>query len=408
MSKSNTEKSFRAAYLINRHLQGNITAPEIEELEMWLSSSGPNRQLFEELCSAEKVEHQLQQFENTDGEAGWQRLQQKMSARYNNRQTQKSRKIWWRSVAALLVISIVAWQIVNRVVKKPNDRIALTSHYGGDVLPGAKKAQLILSNGNAVTLDNSTDSAFTENGSTVQRTAGGSLVYTGGSHNKETAWNTLHIPRGGEYMIVLEDGSKVWLNAATSLRYPVQFTGKERRVELLEGEAYFEVAKNKEKPFIVIADRMKVQAIGTAFDVNTYENVDSIVSTTLTEGRVQVVAGWDTRLLLPGEQVRTDGATAQVIEADVEAVTSWKNGLFIFNGTPLPEVMEQVSRWYDVHIVYDREFKEQKFFTGEIKRNVPVSKLLQMMELTGIGRFRISESTIMIQPYNEKSITTND
>ena len=139
MSKSNTKKSFRAAYLINRYLQGNITAPEIEELEMWLSSSGPNRQLFEELCSAEEVERQLQQFENADGEASWQRLQQKMSVRYNSRQAQKGRKIWWPSVAALLVISVVAWQVVNLVVEKPTDKIILTSHYGADVLPGLKR-----------------------------------------------------------------------------------------------------------------------------------------------------------------------------------------------------------------------------------------------------------------------------
>ena len=200
-------------------------------------------------------------------------------------------------------------------------------------------------------------------------------------------------------MIEMEDGSKAWLNAATSLRYPVQFNGKERRVELLEGEAYFEVAKNKEKPFIVVANSMEIQAVGTAFNVNTYPNEDSSRSATLTEGRVKVVAGSHARLLLPGEQVRTDGETTQVIKADVEAVTAWKNGLFIFNGTPLMEVMQQVARWYDVRIEYDRNFKEPKFFTGEIKRNVPLSKLLRMMELTGIADFVITGSTITIKPY---------
>ncbi|HTN05988.1 FecR domain-containing protein [Agriterribacter sp.] len=399
MNKTNTDKSFRAAYLINRYLHGSLTEPENEELETWLNSSEQSRQLFEDLRSAEAVEAQLQQFKNTDSEEGWQRMLHKIRLRNNSQQTKKNRQIWWRSVAALLVLSIIAWQVLNYVVKKTEDKVILTSQYGDDVLPGTKTAELILSDGTTVSLENITDSSFTEKGSSVLRTANGSLIYLNRVLNNETGWNTIRTPNGGEYMVVLEDKTKVWLNAASSLRYPVQFTGSERRVELLEGEAYFEVAKNKEKPFIVIANRMEIQATGTAFDVNIYVNVDSIVSTTLTEGGVKVVAGRDTRLLLPGEQLRTDGATAQVIKADVEAATSWKNGLFIFNGAPLPEVMDQVARWYDVRIEYRKDFKEQKFFTGEIKRNVPVSKLLQMMELTGIAQFSIINGTIMVLPY---------
>lgn len=407
MRKSNTGKSFRAAYLINGYLQKKLTAQEQDELESWLNHSDQNRQLFEELCSAEKMETEVQQYKNADVEAGWQWLQQQMVNVQSNRQRKIIWKTVWRSVAAVLVISVVTWQVLRQKAVKPGET-AITSQYGGDVLPGTQRAELILSNGSTVMLNNSTDSVFTENGSAVQRTAGGSLVYTGGSSKNETAWNMLHIPRGGEYMIVLEDGSKVWLNAATRFRYPVQFTGKERRVELLEGEAFFEVAKNKEKPFIVVANRMKIQAVGTAFDVNTYPEADSSVTATLAEGKVKVSTGSNNHLLLPGEQVWVNESTAKILAADVEAVTAWKNGLFVFNGAPLTEVMQQVSRWYDVQIAYDKKFNEQKFFTGEIKRSVPVSKLLQMMELTGIARFRINERAILIQRYNEKGITTSD
>lgn len=399
MRKSSTGKSFRAAYLINGYLRGKLTAQEKEELDIWLNSSEPNRQLFKELCSAETVEAQLQLYEKNDIEAGWQWLEQKMVNGDGDRRRKRRWKTAWSSVAAVLVLSIVAWQALRYMTRKPEVEEALTSQYGSDVLPGTKKAELILSDGTTVPLVNNTDSSFWEKGISVQRLSSGVILYSKGTINDETAWNTIRIPRGGEYMVVLEDGTKAWLNAATTLRYPVQFTGKERRVEVLEGEAYFEIAKNKEKPFIVLADRMEIQAIGTAFDVNTYANTDSIASTTLTEGRVKVAAGRNARLLLPGEQVRTNGTTMQVIKADVEAVTAWKNGLFIFNGTPLPEVMEQVARWYDTRIEYDRHFREQKFFTGEIKRNLPVSKLLQMMELTGIARFRIVDNTILVLPY---------
>ncbi|MEO7140058.1 MAG: FecR domain-containing protein, partial [Ferruginibacter sp.] len=284
---------------------------------------------------------------------------------------------------------------------KAKAKLAFASPYGEEVLAGAKKATLVLSNGSSLLLQGSVDSLFNEGGSAIQRNANGSLVYTGREPGRETSWNTLHIPNGGEYMIVLEDGSKVWLNAASSLRYPVQFTGRERRVELLEGEAYFEIAKNKERPFIVMANRMEVQAIGTAFNVNTYGNADSLVSTTLTEGKVSVQTRESRYMLEAGQQVRLNKAGPVVADADVDAVTGWKNGLFVFNNAPLWEVMVQLARWYDVHVAYDPRFKEQQFFTGEIKRNVPLSELLQMLELTGIARFKIHDGTILIQPYRE-------
>jgi ferric-dicitrate binding protein FerR (iron transport regulator) len=240
-----------------------------------------------------------------------------------------------------------------------------------------------------------------ENGSSIQRTATGTLVYAKSETNDEIAWNTIRIPNGGEYKVVLEDGTKIWLNAASSLRYPVRFTGPERRVELTRGEAYFEIAKNKEKPFIVVTDRMKIQALGTAFNVNLYSHSDSSVSATLTEGKVQVSEGnGSNHYLLPGEQLAVSEKVSRVLKADTEAVTAWKNGLFLFNGTALPEVMEQLARWYDVKIEYAPAFTEKKFFTGEIKRNVPISKLLEMMELTGIARFRITNNTIIISAYS--------
>lgn len=395
MAKPVPGEGFRIAALISKYLQRKLTEAEEQALEAWLGSNERRHKLFRELTSANSLEQQLRDFERADGEAGWKRLQQKMTARAIV-PVEHSRKLWASVAAAAVIVLVFSWQLLFRVQEAAPP---LTSRYGGDVLPGMPKAELVLSNGSTIILGGNRDTAFAESGSAVQRTASGMIRYSKMEPGSKTAWNTIRVPNGGEFRMALEDGTQIWLNAATVLRYPVQFTGAERKVELLEGEAYFEIAKNKEKPFIVVANRMEVQAIGTAFDVNTYANVDSIVSTTLTEGRVKVAAGKDTRLLLPGEQIQTDGATVQVTKADVEAATAWKNGLFIFNGAPLAEVMEQVARWYNVRIEYDRSFREQKFFTGEIKRNVPVSKLLEIMELTGIARFSIANDIITVQPY---------
>lgn len=401
MNKSKTGKSFRAAYLINRYLHGVITTQESDELKIWVNNSEQNRLLFEELCSAEKMEAQLRQFDKWDSEAGWQRLQQKINVRLSGTVKRNNRKTWWQAAAAILILGLATWQILNQTFYEPAPKINLLSQYGDDVLPGTKKAELILSDGTTVALENNRDSSFTEKGSSVLRTANGTIIYSNGAVvNNEIAWNTIRIPNGGEYLVVLEDGTKVWLNAASSLRYPVQFSGSERRVELTGGEAYFEIAKNKEKPFIVVADKMEIQAVGTAFNVNSYANAASFTITTLTNGLVKIHALGKTTPLLPGEQMSANNLVAQVAKADTGLATAWKNGLFMFKNAALQEVMQQLARWYDLELVYAPDFTKKKFFTGEIKRQVQLSKVLQMMEMTGIARFTIAGNKVTILPYN--------
>jgi hypothetical protein len=303
-----------------------------------------------------------------------------------------------------LILAVAGWLIISESTRRKEIKPALVSQYGNDILPGTKKAELILSNGTSLDLQQGSDSSFTEQGSLIQKTTDGRLLYqkngsAGLNSGGLPSWNIIRIPNGGEYAVTLNDGTRVWLNAASSLKYPVRFTGRERRVELT-GEAYFEVAKDKAHPFIVVTSRMQVQAVGTVFDVNCYRNADSTTITTLAEGKIKVTTQHKTVLVNPGQQVKTNLTTTAVSEGDVETATAWKNGLFIFNATPLQEVLIQLSRWYDVQVAYDRHFNPSKYFTGEIKRNVPVSKLLQMMEMTGIARFRITNNTVTVLPYN--------
>ncbi|MCW3119895.1 MAG: hypothetical protein JWM28_3977 [Chitinophagaceae bacterium] len=389
--------SFAAASLIMKYLKGELSEAETIELEKWLSTNEQNQKLFNELCAAETVERSIQKFEGSNTELGWQRLQDKMTAN-SLKNRKQNRKGWWRAAAAILIIVFGAWQIFYHSKGRSPVKESLTSRYGADALPGTPQAQLVLSDGTTIILSAGRDSMLADNGNRIQLTAEGGIVYEKGTAVNTEAWNTIHVPNGGQYTATLEDGTKVWMNAATTLRYPVQFTGNERKVELTEGEAYFEIAKNKEKPFIVLAPHMDVQAVGTAFNVNSYADGEIGTETTLVEGTVRVKALNKTSTLRPGEQITTGQATSTIAIADVETVTAWHQGLFLFNGKSLSEVMKQLARWYDVSIEYDQGFKEQKFFTGEIKRNVPVSKLLQMMELTGIAKFKIKDNVILVLP----------
>jgi len=202
-------------------------------------------------------------------------------------------------------------------------------------------------------------------------------------------YNRIQVPYGGQYQLELPDGTKVWLNAGSSLRYPVSFTGHERKVELT-GEGYFEVAKNKTMPFRVQTSKQVVEVLGTHFNINAY-NDDPSVKTTLLEGSVKVTQNTmgTFKMLKPGQQSVLKNNELQVKEADTEEAVAWKNGLFLFNDQSLDEIMHQVSRWYDLQIVFDDVSLKTQRFGGSISRFKNVSQLLQVLESTGSVHFKI-------------------
>ena len=260
---------------------------------------------------------------------------------------------------------------------------------------------LTLANGSTIVLDNAHDGLLAQQGGTnVEKLDASSLAYnTGGKDKEPVMYNMIATPNGGQYQVILPDGSKVWLNAASSLRFPTRFEGKERSVELT-GEAYFEVAKHSSMPFRVKVpgNGMDVQVLGTEFDVMAYGN-EQTSNTTLVNGKVNVVSKGAVRALEPGKQTILDNQTKamRVADANVEQVVAWKNGLFRFRETGIRELMRQVERWYNVQVVYETEGKDQDF-TGVVSRNQPVSALLQMLELTGTVHFRIEDKKIIVLP----------
>jgi ferric-dicitrate binding protein FerR (iron transport regulator) len=226
----------------------------------------------------------------------------------------------------------------------------------------------------------------------------GQIAYKGTSEQVE--YNTLSNPRGSKVIsLVLADGSKVWLNAASTLKYPTAFVGNERKVDIT-GEAYFEVAHNAGMPFIVSKGETSVRVLGTHFNVNSYDDETSL-NITLLEGSVKVIKGNESVLILPGQQaeVSNDIATPKsikILAADVDDVLAWKNGLFSYKGAGIETIMRQVSRWYNVDVVFQKQVKEK--FYAQVSRNTDVSNLLRMLEATKAVHFKIEGKTITVIP----------
>jgi len=267
-----------------------------------------------------------------------------------------------------------------------------------DVVPGTNKAVLTLSNGSQVLLSNSKrDIVLDDKNGVIGKNRGGQLIYTrsGNSARRNTitnVYNTIMTPRAGQYQVVLSDGTKVWLNAESSIKFPVTFIGSKREVELT-GEAYFEVTKSP-KPFRVISREQAVEVLGTHFNINTYPE-ENITKTTLLEGAVKITKGLEKIQLRPGQESKIVNGRIEVTDdADIQAAIAWKNGEFQFNDTDLKSIMRQLERWYDLDVNY-ADIPATRF-NGSISRNVNVSKVLKMLELTGKIHFKLDGRRVSI------------
>ncbi|MFX1708551.1 FecR domain-containing protein [Chitinophaga sp. CC14] len=267
-----------------------------------------------------------------------------------------------------------------------------------DAAPAGKKAILILANGASVTLDSVASGLLTRQGQTqIIQSAGGSLLYSSAAGaSAEPLYNSIITPRGGQYQVTLSDGTKVWLNAASTLRFPAAFTGTQRQVTLT-GEAYFEVAKNADKPFLVTVNNLRVTVLGTSFNIMAYED-EAAVNTTLLDGAVKVTEGNNATLLQPGEQAQvvSQGNIRVVKHADLNAVMAWKNRLFWFEQDDIHTVMRQLSREYNIAVEIRGNI--QRHFTGSIPRDVNVSTVLEVLEKTGGVHFTMNNGKIIVTP----------
>lgn len=298
------------------------------------------------------------------------------------------------AVTSLLFVSVFYFfQSKNNTASVANkDKVKHT-----DIAPGQNGAILRLADGSSIVLDSAHDGILSQQGNAVAMKDGAQLSYVkDGSGKAATGYNTIETPRGRQFQLTLEDGTKVWLNAASSIRFPVVFNGNERPVDIT-GEVYFEVAKNKEKPFIVRHGDMQVQVLGTHFNVNAY-NDESTINTTLIEGSVRISKAKTAGMLKPGQQAQVSGAGSLRIKehADVEEVLSWKNGRIAFTNAGLESIMRQVSKWYDVDVEYAGPVPNRTF-TADISRNTNLSEFLKVLELSNI-HFRIDGRKLIVLP----------
>ncbi|QJB33048.1 FecR domain-containing protein [Chitinophaga oryzae] len=301
---------------------------------------------------------------------------------------------WWkrkRSLAAGVALLLAAgsyalWQYTA-------SRQHTTTVAG--IVAGSTRATLQLADGTTIALD-STGTAGAAKPSHVVKIAAGLLQYNPRGETSATVYNTLTTPRGGQYQLLLQDGTRVWLNAASSIRFPVAFNGNERTVEV-SGEAYFEVARQAGKPFIVKTGPMQVNVLGTRFIVSAYPE-ETQIRTTLAEGKVAVTTGGNTLQLAPGQQsVLPKGSDAFTLRnADTDQELGWKDGRFIFNGN-IRDIMPQLERWYDIQVEYEGNISNQAFI-GDISRNENLSEVLKILELTGKIHFRAVGRKIIVSP----------
>ncbi|MHA4806802.1 FecR family protein [Flavitalea flava] len=317
------------------------------------------------------------------------------------------RRLRWIAAASLLVVVCITGYLKLHVRAEVPADLALQSPSPlKDISPGTNKAVLTLANGEQIVLDTAKGGAITKQGDIrIIKHEGGLLTYKGGDSREGTeasasttaiTYNTLTTPRGGQYKVTLSDGTRVWLNAASSLHYPTAFAGRERSVDVT-GEAYFEVEKNPTMPFIVRVNGAEVRVLGTQFNIMAYGE-EGEVNTTLVEGGVKISKGNNSETLKPGQQARftPGGVLTLVDDVDVEDIIAWKNNLFSFNDADIQTVMRQIARWYNIEVKY--EGKVTQHFNGNISRTVNVSKVFSMLELTGSVHFKIGDKQVMVNP----------
>lgn len=307
------------------------------------------------------------------------------------------------AAAAAIVMLLAGWAFWRRSATSSMPEVASGTAAASAIHPGSTKAVLTLASGDTITLNRTGSGEVAKQGATsIVKLDSGLLAYRqlGTSVGKEQ-FNTLATPVGGQYELWLPDGTRVWLNAASSIRYPTAFTGTRRQV-LVSGEAYFEVARDPGKPFLVMTEGLEIQVLGTRFNLNAYGN-ESTVNTTLVEGSVRVRSLKGSReslVITPGQQARLDGQgkITLVRNADTKEALGWKNGLFVFHNDDLPEIMRQLARWYDVEVQYAGGRVPRSHFSGAVYRKEDIGKVLHMLELAGGAHFRVEGTTIIVSP----------
>jgi len=397
-------KQAEIATFLERYSAGEYTEDDHQRFVEWLKTA-PIHEVEQAMDKYSSIQQQLQGGSNDEHlvlqiekAIDQYELGKKVSKRVRNKFL--TWRVIYRSAAAILIIWLSGYLFYSIQQKnaKPDPIRNSPQSATSEVLPGSNKARLTLGDGSVVSLDDAGNGEVALQGKTeISKLSEGQLVYKSADINdSEVLFNVLTTPRGGQFKLTLPDGSNVWLNSASSIRYPTAFTAKERKVEI-SGEAYFEITHDEAKPFLVNVGAMDVKVLGTHFNINAYHD-EAIIKTTLLQGSVSMLKEGLATILKPGQQAQlgNSGVIRLVNDVDVDEVIAWKNGYFSFNKADLKTVMRQIARWYDVEITYEGAIPERQF-VGKISRNSNASEVLKILQETKV-HFRIEGKKIIVTP----------
>ena len=382
------KKRLDIALLIAEELTGTIDEKDRLVLARWLDEDERHRGEYANILESLKAGNEAWK----DQERGRQLMESRWGAVKSHTVQKTGRWITWSKYAAVIVLFVsigIFWLVNEEKQEVENGTVAQIEH-------GSMKAQLVLANGKKVDLRPETSLQLEEVGGTRILTSDNRIKYSGkdslAGQSAEVKYNTLIVPRGGEFSLELADGTRVWLNAESRLRYPVAFTGKERKVEM-EGEVYFEVAKNKEKPFIVTVNGVDIRVLGTSFNVSAYQEE---VVTTLVEGKVQLKKGNEQVILSPNQQAIWSDDEFRVKQVDARNYVLWKEGIFYFEDVDLETILDDMARWYNVNVFYMNPALKEMKFSVEIRRYGDINEILRRIEQTKRVKFEIKDRTINV------------
>lgn len=384
------KEAFEIARIIQKSLKGKLSESEERQLSGWRKVSDENERAFQRMISEDFYTIGMEKLEMYDSRVAYGRfLQKKYQQRRKRRFLINMARV--AAVALPFVIALVLYVGLNR-----EEEQMVRPSLASNILPGTSKAVLTLANGQMIPLGKeATDSTIITDGTLISASGSG-VTYASGVESESVVYNKLEIPRGGEFCLTLSDGTRVWLNSETSIQYPVAFGAKERRV-FVQGEAYFEVAKDAKKPFTVQFMSSSVTVLGTSFNIRAYPE-EKRSQTTLAEGSVRIYSPGSSMLLKPGEQAEVSALSGEMVKQEVEVknFTSWKDGRFVFEQQPLEYIMRTLERWYDIRVIFKDEGAKRISLSGNMKRYGDFSQVMKMLQMTGDVRFELHGNDVYI------------
>ncbi|WP_200978259.1 FecR family protein [Echinicola sp. 20G] len=382
------------AKLIHKELRNQLDPQERKLLEEWLSKDVENKAFYDKITSRGFIDQQIFKLENIDSDKSFKNLESKILSRRNEALT---RQLWVRktaSVAAVLALMLLGWSLVHftGLLNSPGNNI--NTNHVVDVAPGKDKAMLVLPDGNIIDLEDMIEGhKHTHGGMQVSKkkdfvaiSLDKKAILASEKHSK------IIVPIGGRYTVELQDGTKVWLNSASTLSFPSDFKQSKREI-VLDGEAYFEVAHNPKSPFTVEANGTQVTVLGTHFNIKAYQN-ENVTKTTLLEGKVEVAYKGQKKVLVPGSQALSK-EDLEVSTGSVKEAIAWKEGYFLFQSTKLDEVLRQLERWYNIKVDTKGQIPT-RHFNASIDMDTKLSRVIEVLELSGEIDFEFKNGILYV------------